>query len=995
MAGPEAFVGRESELSRLLEALGGDARMVLVVGDAGVGKTRFTEEVMGRAASAGMVVARGECLPLAGTLPLLPVATALGELGRLAEGMLLTTALAAAPDYVRTEVSRLGPGGGTGPGGRDVGWQRERLFSAVAELLDAVARESPVGLVIEDVHWADSATLDCLTFLGRAGRRDAVTVVVTCRSDEAPLAEHVATWLAQLHGTARVEEISLGPLSRAEVAGQVSDLAGGPVTPRVVDELYARAEGNPFFTEQLVAAALGGADGELGISSRLPTRLAELLTARAGRCGGEAREVLAALSVAGRPLAEDSLGTITGLGVGAVRRGLRELASARLLANDGPGSTHRPRHALLAEAVADALLPGERSGLHERTARALEAASGQSLAAEAAGHWEAADRPVEELAARLAAAKAAEHVFGYAEAAAHWQRAIDLCQAPGAAVPSSTEVPRLYVRAIDALNLSGDGVRAGAAAEEALRLFADQPDPAEAAIVYHRAAYFRAIETPAAGLPLIRKSLQLFGQSSPSAEQAEAWLDYGTAFLFHAEGQLAASATAVNHALEIAEVAGATAQIPHLLPWLSNLAFLRGQVEEGFAIIQRGRASAETTGNSAALVWLAVTESNALLKMGKFQKASDVALRGLATAPQSGLHGGYLAAILASNASEALLACGRTADAAALIGPLTTGPPDRDHWFAHEARAEIELLNGDIAAAARRWQQIKECAGQIGSIDTAREGARRTAELALWAGRPSDALEQIQEALALFTAPDLTIMCGQLLAAGMRACADLADEARARRDDPAVSAARAAAAGLSTWTDRVGNRPFTDHPFVGTIPADRADWDAEWTRLAGGSDPTAWETAGKAWQALGCPHRAAYAWWRQAEAQLETRLPTAAAAAALRAAGAAAKGHAPLLAQLKALAERARISLSQPPSPAPGPDQASEPVPYGLTARELAVLRLLASGRTNAQIGAELYISPKTAGVHVSNILRKLQVSGRVQAAALAERAGMLHPRRP
>jgi DNA-binding CsgD family transcriptional regulator len=191
----------------------------------------------------------------------------------------------------------------------------------------------------------------------------------------------------------------------------------------------------------------------------------------------------------------------------------------------------------------------------------------------------------------------------------------------------------------------------------------------------------------------------------------------------------------------------------------------------------------------------------------------------------------------------------------------------------------------------------------------------------------------------------------------------------------------------------VGNRPFTDHPFVGTIPADRADWDAEWTRLAGGNDPTAWETAGKAWQALGCPHRAAYAWWRQAEAQLETRLPTAAAAAVLRAAGAAAKGHAPLLAQLKALAERARISLSQPSCPAP--DQASEPVPYGLTARELAVLRLLASGRTNAQIGAELYISPKTAGVHVSNILRKLQVSGRVQAAALAERAGMLHPRRP
>ena len=995
MARPVVFVGRESELSRLLEALGGDARMVLVVGDAGVGKTRFTEEGMGRAATAGMVMARGECLPLADTLPLLPVATAIGELGRLANGTLLAAALEAAPDYVRAEVGRLGPGGGTGPGGRGEGWRRERLFSAVAELLDTIARESAVSLVIEDVHWADSATLDCLTFLGRAGRRDAVTVVVTCRSDEAPLAAQVAAWLAQLRGAAGVEEISLGPLSRAEVAGQVTGLVGGSVPPRVVDELYARAEGNPFFTEQLVAAALGGADGELRVLGGLPTRLAELLAARAGRCTGGAREVLAALSVSGRPLTEVLLGTVTGLDVEAVRRGLRELASARLLADDAPGGAHRPRHALLAEAVAGALLPGERSGLHERTARALEAVSGQSLAAEVAGHWAAAGRPTEELPARLAAAEAAERVFGYAEAAAHWQRAIDLCQATGAAVPARTEVPRLYVRAIDALHLSGDGVRAGAVAEEALRQFADYPDTATAAVVHHRAALFRAIETPAAGLLLIKESLRLFGQSPPSADRAEAWLDYGTAFLFHAEGQLAASATAVNQALEIAEAAGATAQIPHLLPWLSNLAFLRGRVGEGFAILQRGRALAETSGNGAALVWLAVCESNALMKMGKFQNASDVALRGLAAARQTGLQAGDLAAILASNASEALLACGRTADAAALIGPLTTGRPDRDHWFAHEARAEIELLNGDVAASAHRWQQIKACIGQIGSIDTAREAAQRAAELALWAGRPAAALKQVQEALAPFTAPDLTIMCGHLLATGMRACADLADEARARRDDRAVSAARAAAADLSTWIDRMGNRPFTDHPFVGTIPADRADWNAERTRLAGSSDPSAWEAAGKAWQALGCPHRAGYAWWRQAEAQLDARLPTAATATALRAAWAAAEGHAPLLAQIQALAERARIPLSQPPSPAPGPGQASDPTLYGLTARELAVLRLLARGRTNAQIGAELYISPKTAGVHVSNILRKLGVSGRVQAAALAERAGLLRPGHP
>src|SRR5215475_10496283 len=110
MAGPVPFVGRAGELSQLLGALGGDVRLVLVVGDAGVGKTRFVAEAMDRAAAAGMLMVRGECLPLAGTLPLLPVADVLGELTRLDGGGRLAAALDAAPGYVREEVGRLLPG---------------------------------------------------------------------------------------------------------------------------------------------------------------------------------------------------------------------------------------------------------------------------------------------------------------------------------------------------------------------------------------------------------------------------------------------------------------------------------------------------------------------------------------------------------------------------------------------------------------------------------------------------------------------------------------------------------------------------------------------------------------------------------------------------------------------------------------------------------------------------------------------------------------------
>ena len=393
MAAPAAFVGRERELSRLTGALGGDARLMLVVGDAGVGKTRLVEEGMARAGAAGTVMVRGECLPLAGALPLLPIATALGELAGLDGGRLMEAALDAAPRFVRAEVGRLvpqlDPGGGPGADALGEGWQRERLFAGVAQLLGAVAAESRagVGLVIEDVHWADSETLDFLTFLGLAGRRDAVSVVVTCRSDEALVEAQVAEWLAQVRGAAGMEELTLGPLSRAEVAWQVATLASGPVPPRVVDELFVRAEGNPFFTEQLVAAALpdGAAEGVLRGPAGLPGRLAGLLAARAGRCLGEARAVLDALAVAGRPLGEDLLGEITGLEPEVIRRGLRELAAARLLADDAPGGRHRPRNALLAEAVISALLPGERVALSERTAQVLAAAGDEALAGEAAG----------------------------------------------------------------------------------------------------------------------------------------------------------------------------------------------------------------------------------------------------------------------------------------------------------------------------------------------------------------------------------------------------------------------------------------------------------------------------------------------------------------------------------------------------------------------------------------------------------------------------------
>jgi DNA-binding CsgD family transcriptional regulator len=315
--------------------------------------------------------------------------------------------------------------------------------------------------------------------------------------------------------------------------------------------------------------------------------------------------------------------------------------------------------------------------------------------------------------------------------------------------------------------------------------------------------------------------------------------------------------------------------------------------------------------------------------------------------------------------------------------------------LAHEARAEIDLLRDDIDAAVGRRKQIDALFGGVRRAELAWESAQRSVELALWAGRPGDALDEVRRALPLFQTEYLAVSCGRLLAVGMRACADLAEQARARRDEPAAEAAAAAAGSLASWAGQVNDAPFTDHPFLATIPAERATWNAERTRLAGTSEPDAWNAAAQAWQHLGCPHRAGYAWWRQAQAHLDAGHPATTAAAALRAAAAAADGHAPLLAQVRLLADRARIPLQPPAQASEAPPPARAPAPYGLTGRELAVLRLLAAGRTNAQIAAELYISPSTASVHVSSILRKLGVSSRVQAAAIAERAGLLHQEQP
>ena len=996
MTSPGVFVGRAPELSSLRAALRAGTRLLLVVGDAGIGKTRFAAEGLRDAPAERQLSAWGACLPLAEKLPLLPVAEALDALSRHEGGALLERALAGAPEYVRVEAGRLLPRllpSGANVGGPTGEWERDRLFYGLAELLAEVAREAGLVMVVEDVHWADSATLDFLTFLTRTGRGAAVTVIATCRGDEVPEG-YVTQWLAHARSSGHAREIRLAPLTRAEVAEHVAALMGTPPAA-MADEVFARGEGNPFFTEQLVAALLASAaSGDVGLRRELPAHLTELLAARAARCGNTARAVLAALALARRPLTEGQLCRVGELEVAEVRGGLRELAAARLLGDPASGG-YRIRHALLAEAVAAGLLAGERLVLHARIAEVLEMVGEQALAAEAAGHWAAAGRDAEELRLRVRAAEAAERVFGFAEAAAHWQRAIELGQRPTATRElTGIDLPGWYLRAVDALLLGGDSPQAGVLADEACRLYAGHPDPAVAAVIQERAGRLRGLgatllgqpDASDGGLALVKEALRLFEQAPPSIDKAEAWYYYALLF---GETQPDVFVAAANRALDIGAKVGATALMSRTLSLLTLRSFNEGRVEEGFRLIHRARALAIRSGDADAALSVAIFESDALLSVARFHDAATAAMLALQAASQAGLGTYYNTAIVASNAADALLHQGHVVEAGALIDPLTGGPPDREHRFVHGLRAEIDLLRGDLEGARERWRTIAAL-GDVGLMENAREEIQRMVELALWAGHPDEALELVRRGLALVSkAAYLAKFCGRLLASGIRACADLAE--RARAGGVSVSAALAAGDELAGWLEHTGGVPLIDHPFVATIPAARATWQAERTRLVDSSDPDAWSAAASAWQDLGCPHRAGYAWWREAEAQLYTGQGRA-AAAALQAAAEAADGHAPLLSRIRTLALRARIPL-QPglATDAENQEQSQVADSHGLTARELAVLRLLAAGRTNAQIGAELYISPKTASVHVTSILRKLGVTGRVQAATIAERAGLLH----
>jgi DNA-binding CsgD family transcriptional regulator len=342
----------------------------------------------------------------------------------------------------------------------------------------------------------------------------------------------------------------------------------------------------------------------------------------------------------------------------------------------------------------------------------------------------------------------------------------------------------------------------------------------------------------------------------------------------------------------------------------------------------------------------------------------------------------YSAQILHVMIGQSLLELGRVSEAAHLLDPITPPGQFRTSRIAYEQRANLDMVRGDLVAADQFWRAEPGIRGSwpLALADAHNHAALR-AELALWLGNPTVALDEVLTMLKALEGTDGPGAAGNLFTLGIRACADLAE---AGDNDDAVAAFEE----LAGLRSRARRDPFAG-PVPKTAPADGRLWRAEQSRLLRRSNPEYWSQAAEAWHALSRPHRRAYALYREAEAMLADWTMHAAAERVLRSAATAGTGHEPLTRQIRQLAQRARITLTTVAPPQP-PDSPIGLARFGLTERELAVLRLLGQGHTNAEIGRMLFISPKTASVHITNILRKLGASSRVQAATIAERARLL-----
>ncbi len=980
------LVGRVADLRLLAGILGiepadpGNA-VVLLAGDAGVGKTRLLTELTGRATSAGWQVLVGHCLNFGDSaLPYLPFSELFGTLATR------SPARAQAVVSANPAMARLLPGRrllSDGPGDEGQHIDRAELFDSVRGALSMLAAEDPVLLVVEDLHWADSSTREMLGFLFARPASGPVAICASYRGDDLhrrhPLRAVIGEW-TRLSGVSRIQ---LSPLSDADIRSLIAALHPANLPATEARRIVERAEGNAFFTEELVAAADAG-------TGTLPTELADLLLVRLDHLPDTARLVVRAAAVGGRQVPHRLLARVVEVPDADLEQALRAVVEGNLLV-PAHADGYAFRHALLAEAVYDDLLPGERVRLHQAYAAALATGDFAGTAAELARHARAAHDLPTAIRASISAGDEAMHVAGPTEAVRHYEVALELLPSARDAVAGQgaregdgewIDEVDLTLRASTAAVIAGDVFRGVALVSDQLhRLPPDAPVPQRARLLHALASVALLGDTGVDVLTVTAEVLRLVPLEPASALRAQAaalharanadryrdddaqrWAGEALALarqlglpevtadaattlgrLEERAGDPESSWRTLSAAVAAAREGGDLATEFRSLFNIGSLHFERGQLDEARVAYEATAARARETGRPWAPYGFDARAMSGVVAYvsGRWDAVTDIAEVAGESPPE------LAAAVLA--AIGLMVAAGRGKRSARADVDRIRSYWERDGMLAIlSGGAAIDLYGdaGDLPAAAAIHDDLVACLSRTWQ-NTRYQGRIRLGALLL----------------------------GQLCAQAPRTGTTERIELVRRGAELVEIAHDVAEKGRQTWRRR--------GPESAAWLA-RATAESVRLRWLTGVDPPADEELIKVW-------RASVADFERFGHVFETARSRARLAAVLRAAGqpvAAAEqatlardvatklGAEPLIDELRPLAPARRV----PPS------RGGQP----LTARELEVLALVAQGRSNRDIGRQLYISGKTVSVHVSAILAKLGAAGRTEAVAVASRQGLL-----
>ena len=947
------IIGRAEELAELDAALAraGEGRLALtvVVGEAGVGKTTLVGEHARRAERAGALVLRGGCLQLSGgALPYAPIGTLLNHV----EPDRMEVIMARQSPQVRAEVSRVFAGlvsdaPPLAPAEPDR-FAQGRLFGALLTIVRALTEDDLVELILEDLHLADTSSRDFLRFLLHSLDRARLAIVFTARAD----APDEDPFVRDVCHDAGVRPLMLSPLTRAQAAEQLAGLLGGAPAEGLVDRIFRRSSGNPLYTEELATAG-----------DALPETLKRPLLLRAERLSPDARQVLDALAVIARPAEPRLVTESVELPASAIEDALEEALEGRVLVESDAGWVGF-RHALLREAVYQALRRSQRRSAHAAVARALETLAEPDAAAELAHHWAQAGESARAAVAAVDAGLAAERVFAFGEALEHYERAL-------AAWPTNPQpaIDRVEVtaRAAEAARFTGHYARAVELVEQALAGFDHQLDPARAARLLRRRGRYEPWNLEQS-LAAYRAALEL---TPDRAQQAvllgDEALTYSFAFDWPATEAKAREAIALAREVRAREAEG-----PARVVLGVALAFM-GDAEAGERELRAGVELLRELDAVEDLCRAHVDLGEVLRLQGRIAEAYETMLAGEAAATRGGAQeslGGFIGV----NAAEDLYRLGRWDEAERRLAAMRNrghGGPTGDLLYASVA-GRIDTARGRLDAAAASFAHAEKLRTEDDPPEYIPALFAGWAERDLWAGDVLGASARVRQGLAALAGRNAdTLNAPALYAMGARVETDLAAWCEANGGAGAAEAraqALTCADALAALLESAAATPPREA--LAQLATSRAELRRH--------DVAAWRDVAAAWETLERPYAVAYASLRVAEALLAGRGGRVEGSAALRDAYARASdlGAERLLAAVVALGDSRGIDPATSEQHAPR----SRELPFGLTAREAEVMRLIARGQADKQIAVELDMALRTVHTHVRNILAKLGAANRNEA---------------